>query len=146
MKKGIFCSQCGTNNTPHRFKCTECHALIRPVYPTVLAVAALLAIYLQWLLFMKSVVPVFAHILSSRGGQFSPLVLTAIAVGGHFTGWGVLFGLAFIAGLAWLGLFWRPQKSLGRNLVITVALAKAVGAMVFALLAALDVLPYIAVK
>jgi|WetSurMetagenome_2_1015567.scaffolds.fasta_scaffold23862_5 hypothetical protein len=143
MKKGIFCSRCGTNNRTHQFRCTECRSFIRPVYPTVLALAALLALYFQWLLFMRRVLPVFADILSAHGGKFSPLVLTAIAVGEHFTGWGVLLGLPFFAALAWLGLFWKPQRAYGRNLVITVVLAKAVGAVAFVVLATLDVLPYI---
>jgi hypothetical protein len=146
MKKGIFCSRCGTNNNTHRFRCTECRSFIRPVYPTVLAVAALLAIYFQWLLFMKRVLPVFADILSAHGARFSPFVLTAIAMGEHFTGWGVLFSLPFFVALLWLGLFWKPQRAYGRNFVLTVVLVKAVGAGAFVLLATLDVLPYVATR
>lgn len=146
MRKGIFCSKCGTNNEINHFKCSECNSFVRPIYPTVLAVATLLIMYIQWLFFLKHVVPVFASILSLHGAQFSLFVRTALAVGQHFTGWGALFGLVFFAALIWLGLFWRPQQALGQNLVITIALAKAMGAMMFELLATLDALPFLAMK
>ena len=146
MVKGIYCNKCGTNNKVHQFKCSECHSFVRPVYPTLLGAAALLAIYFQWLLFMRTVVPVFASILSFHGAKFSLFVRVAIGAGQYFTGWGVIFGLLFVGVLIWLGLFWRPQRAFGRNLVITIVLAKAVGALVFSLLAVLDVLPFVAMK
>lgn len=144
MKRGVFCGRCGTNNATHRFKCSECNAYIRPVYPTVLAVVVLCVIYVQWLYFMKQVLPSFARILSSHGAQFSPFVRTAITAGQYFTGWGILLGVAFIALLVWVGLFLQPQKAYGRNLVITMVLAKAVGIVMFVLLATMDVLPFLA--
>jgi len=144
MKRGIFCGKCGTNNQVSRFRCSDCHALIRPVYPTVAAVAALCAVYAQWLLFMKNVMPIYAGILSSHGARFSPFVRTAAAAGEYFTGWGLLLGVAFIVLLVWLGLFWKPQRAYGRDLVITVVLAKALGTLTFVIVATLDVLPFMA--
>jgi type II secretory pathway component PulF len=143
MREEIFCSHCGANNQAKHFKCLECQAWIRPVYPTFLSVAALAVIYGLWLLFMRTVVPAFAGILSSHGAQFSPWVRVTIGLGQRFTGWGILLGLLFMGVLLWIGLYWRPSKACGRNVVMTVVLLKAVSALAVVLLAAMDVLPYL---
>lgn len=143
MRKGTFCSRCGTHNQSKNFRCSHCHAWIRPAYPTILSVAALAVIYALWLLFMGTVVPAYAGILSSHGAKFSPWVRVTVEVGRHFTGWGILLGVIFIGVLLWIGLYWRPSKAYGRNVVMTVVLVKAMSALAAVVLAAMDVLPYL---
>jgi len=143
MRKGIFCSHCGTHNQSKSFKCSQCHAWIRPAYPTILSVAALAVIYGLWLLFMRTVVPAFAGILSSHGAKFSPWVRVTLELSQHFTGWGILLGVVPMGVLLWIGLYWRPSKACGRNIVMTVVLLKALSALAVVVLASMDVLPYL---
>jgi len=100
----------------------------------------------MWLLFTIRVIPYFTHIMSVSHANFSPLVQMNLELGQYFTGWGVIVGLLGIGFLFWLGLFCQPQKAYGRNIVITVVLAKAIGVMVFMVMAVLDVLPFITAR
>ena len=146
MGKGIYCPHCGTNNQASRFRCSQCRTHIRPVYETVIGIAALLAFYIIWLLFIANVLPYLAHIMSLSGAQFSLFVRIALDAGDYFTGWGVIAGLLLIGFLLWLGLFCQPQKAYGRNIVMTIVLAKAIGIMIFIVQAVHDVLPFMSAK
>jgi hypothetical protein len=146
MGKGIYCNHCGTNNQPRRFRCSNCRKYIRPVYSMSVSIVALLVTYSMWLLFTMRIIPYFAHILSLSHANFSLFVQMNLELGQYFTGWGIIAGLLGIGFLFWLGLFCQPQKAYGRNIVITVVLAKAIGVMVFMVMAALDVLPFITAR
>lgn len=146
MAKEVFCGKCGTRNEGKRFKCSQCHALLRPVYPTAAAIAAIAGIYALWLVYMAAVLPTLAVILGSHGVRFSLLVRVAVTIGQYFTGGGILLGFLLLALLFWLGLCWQPQKSLGSNVVVTVALLKGIGTLLVVLLSVLDVFPFLTAK
>jgi len=146
MAKNVFCSKCGTSNQGSKFKCSQCHALLRPVYPTIAAIAAITGIYALWLAYVAAVLPSLAVILGSHGVRFSPFVRIAVMLGQYFTGWGILLGFVFLALLFWLGISWQPHKSLGSNVVVTVALLKGLGVLLVVLLSVLDVVPFLTMK
>jgi type II secretory pathway component PulF len=146
MAEVVFCVKCGTSNKRSSFKCSQCHVLLRPVYPTIVAVASLASLYGLWLLYYAGVLPTLAVILGSHGARFSPFVRIAIAMSQHFMGWGALFVVLALILLFCLGLFWQPHKSLGSNIVLTIALFKSVGALLVVLLSILDVVPYLTME
>jgi hypothetical protein len=60
-----------------------------------------------------------------------------------FTGWEILLGVVPAGVLLWIGLYWRPSKACGRNIVMTVVLVRALSALAVVVLASMDVLPYL---
>ena len=143
MTKVAFCSSCGSGNKASNIRCAQCGVIIRPIYPTAASILALLGVYALWLLYVQKVLPIFATILSDHGAKFHPYVRFAMGVGQYFTGWGILVGVLFLPVLFWLGISWKPQRSIGANLVVTLALLKGVSILLFVVLSVLDVLPFI---
>ena len=146
MAKVVFCSSCGSGNKTSNLKCAQCGAFLRPIYPTAVSILSLLGAYALWLLYVQKVLPIFATVLSDHGAKFHPYVGFAMAMGQYFTGWGMLVGMLSLPILFWLGISWKPQKSYGANVVVTLALLKGINILIFVVLSVLDVLPFISVK
>jgi type II secretory pathway component PulF len=94
----------------------------RNVYPVIVSISACAVGAWHLHLLLYRILPRFSPLVAERGETFPLAVRIAIATFGGSAVWLFLAVPLSLCVAVWVGLFWKPHRSIGPNALVTVCL------------------------